>query len=77
MQVSCFAPQLCSWESGLQVLFAWSVQLSLWSGLDSHLVLCVKWVCWQQQFYSVAGNLLTFQHLCVSEDTTPAGWEQP
>lgn len=26
--------------------------------------------------HNVAGNPLTFQHLCVSEDTTPAGWEQ-
>lgn len=45
MQVSCLVPQLCSRESGLQVLFGWSVQLSLWLGQDSHIGLCVKGVC--------------------------------
>lgn len=45
MQMSCLVPQLCSRESGLQVLFGWSVQLSLWLGQDSHIGLCVKGVC--------------------------------
>lgn len=58
-------------ESGLQVLFRWSVQLSLWPGLDSHLGLCIKWVCWQQQFYTMWLEIRLLSSISVFLRTRP------